>query len=101
MITVVGKRTIPSVVGFVYNSKEQERLVGDSALKKILSNTKQAKKQIPNTIYEVKRLIGMKFDDASIQQDIKSWPFKVLPDPQSGTSCVIVTCRLLFDSSAI
>jgi len=62
-----GKRTTPSFVAF----NDSERLVGDTA-------KSQAARNPANTIFDAKRLIGRKFQDASLQSDMKNWPFKVI-----------------------
>ncbi|CAG4933903.1 unnamed protein product [Colias eurytheme] len=64
-----GNRTTPSYVAFT----DTERLVGDAAKNQVAFNPN-------NTIFDAKRLIGCKFDDPKIQQDIKHWPFKVIND---------------------
>ena len=56
-----GARTTPSVVAV---NKNGERLVGQVARRQQVTNPK-------NTIYEVKRLIGRKWDDPEVQRDLK------------------------------
>ena len=62
-----GNRTTPSYVAFT----ESERLIGDGA-------KNQASMNPENTIFDAKRLIGRKFDDSSVQGDIKIFPFTVI-----------------------
>lgn len=64
-----GNRTTPSYVAFT----DTERLLGDAAKNQVALNPS-------NTVFDAKRLIGRKFDDPKIQQDIKHWPFKVVCD---------------------
>ncbi|XP_067934275.1 heat shock protein 70 A1-like [Watersipora subatra] len=64
-----GNRTTPSYVAFT----DSERLVGDAAKNQVAMNP-------TNTVFDAKRLIGRKFGDESIQNDMKHWPFKVVND---------------------
>ncbi|XP_066246476.1 heat shock 70 kDa protein cognate 2 [Euwallacea similis] len=64
-----GNRTTPSYVAFT----DTERLIGDAAKSQVAMNPK-------NTVFDAKRLIGRKFDDEKIQEDMKHWPFKVIND---------------------
>ncbi|THU82942.1 heat shock protein 70 [Dendrothele bispora CBS 962.96] len=59
-------RTTPSYVSF----SDTERLIGDAAKNQVALNPH-------NTVFDAKRLIGRKFDDAEVQSDIKHFPFKV------------------------
>ncbi|KAL3309325.1 Heat shock cognate 71 kDa protein [Cichlidogyrus casuarinus] len=61
-----GNRTTPSFVAF----NENECLVGDPAKQQMAVNP-------TNTVFAAKRLIGRKFNDPSVQSDMKLWPFKV------------------------
>ena len=61
-----GNNTTPSYVAFT----EDERLIGDAAKNQIARNPR-------NTVFDAKRLVGRKFSDKSIQEDMKHWPFKV------------------------
>ncbi|KAJ9100969.1 Hsp70 ATPase ssa1 [Naganishia cerealis] len=62
-----GNRTTPSYVAF----NDSERLIGDAAKNQVAMNPY-------NTVFDAKRLIGRKFDDAEVQSDMKHWPFKVI-----------------------
>jgi heat shock 70kDa protein 1/2/6/8 len=62
-----GKRTTPSYVSFT----DHERLIGDSAKTDALMNAS-------NTVFDVKRLIGRKFSDPKVQEDLKKIPYKVV-----------------------
>ena len=63
----MGHRTTPSYVAF----NETERMIGDSAMYQASVNPR-------NTIFDAKRLIGRKFSDATVQADMKYWPFTVV-----------------------
>lgn len=65
-----GNRTTPSYVAF----NDKERLIGDAAKNQVSMNP-------TNTVFDAKRLIGLKVSDASVRSDMKHWPFKIVPDP--------------------
>jgi L1 cell adhesion molecule like protein len=67
-----GNRVTPSFVAFT----AEERLIGDAAKNQAALNPK-------NTVFDAKRLIGRRFDEESVQKDIKTWPFKVVDNNNS------------------
>ena len=60
-----GRRTTPSVVGFLKNG---ERKVGDPAKRQAITNPH-------NTISSVKRFMGRKFDE--VTEEISHWSYKI------------------------
>ena len=62
-----GNRTTPSYIAFT----DSERLIGDAA-------KNQAAMNPLNTIFDAKRLIGRKWSDQCVQNDMKQWPFSVV-----------------------
>lgn len=62
-----GNRTTPSYVAFT----DTERLIGDAAKNQVAMNA-------TNTVFDAKRLIGRKFSDQVVQDDMKHWPFTLV-----------------------
>nr|XP_039266522.1 heat shock 70 kDa protein II-like [Styela clava] len=62
-----GSRVTPSWVSFT----DTERLIGAAAKEEASMNHE-------NTLFHIKRLIGRKFNDPSVQNDMKRWSFKVV-----------------------
>ncbi|MBU2508823.1 molecular chaperone DnaK [Patescibacteria group bacterium] len=63
-----GNRTTPSMVAI---SKTGERLVGQVAKRQAVVNPE-------NTLFSIKRLIGRRWDDAEVQRDLESLPYKIV-----------------------
>ena len=63
-----GNRTTPSVVAY---SSDKQVLVGQAAKRQAVTNPDK-------TLFAVKRLIGRKFDDEYIQEDMKSAPYGIV-----------------------
>jgi len=66
-----GGNLVPSVVAI---SKSGERLVGEIAKRQAIVNPE-------NTIFSIKRLMGRKFNDATVQYDMKRLPYKITAAP--------------------
>ena len=64
-----GNRTTPSFVSF----SDTERLTGDAAKNQVAMNPE-------NTVFDAKRLMGRRFEDPSVQSDIKHFSYKVNND---------------------
>ncbi|PGH30945.1 hsp75-like protein [[Emmonsia] crescens] len=72
-----GSFTTPSFVSFT----DEERLIGEAAKNQAAMNPR-------NTIFDIKRLIGRRFEDPIVKKDVESWPFKVID--QGGNPIVQV-----------
>ena len=66
-----GKRTTPSIVGFV---KDGERKIGDPAKRQAVTNPDK-------TIYSIKRFMGSSFDE--IKNEIRKVPYKLVKENNS------------------
>src|SRR3989338_658420 len=69
-----GARTTPSTIAL---AKNREILVGIQARRQQITNPK-------NTLFQIKRLMGRRFSDASVQQDRKMLPFEVKEAQDGG-----------------
>ena len=63
-----GNRVTPSMVA---TAKDGERIVGTVAKRQSITNS-------ANTIYSVKRLMGRRYDDPTVQSDIKTLSYEVV-----------------------
>ena len=78
----MNERTTPSRVAF----NEKEKLVGNAA-------NYQIKRNPTNTLFNIKRLLGVQFEDKFIQQNMKYWPFEIVKDLSSGLAQVQITFK--------
>jgi len=64
-----GDRTTPSIVAF--SKDDEEVLVGASAKRQAVTNPE-------NTLFAIKRLIGRRFEEDTVQKDIDLVPYKII-----------------------
>ncbi|CAR25906.1 hypothetical protein ZYGR_0A04790 [Zygosaccharomyces rouxii] len=75
-----GNRITPSYVAFT----DEERLIGDAAKNQVAANPK-------NTVFDIKRLIGLRYSDKSVQRDVKHLPYDIVDN--KGKPGVRVTVK--------
>jgi heat shock 70kDa protein 4 len=73
LMNAESKRETPAVVSF----GDKMRFIGVEGAAKLTMNVK-------NTVTQVKRLIGRKFSDPDVQEDIKDFMFKVVEGPDGN-----------------
>jgi heat shock protein 1/8 len=73
-----GNQNTPYYVGFT----STEHLIGDVAKNQVAMNP-------TNTIFYAKRLIGRRFGDATIHNNIKLWPFKLILGPSHKPMIIV------------
>lgn len=75
----MNQTTFPSIVSFT----ESGILACDQASNYLVKNSK-------NTIYGIKRIIGLDWNNEGVQRDIKSWPFSVIKSNENNSPMIIV-----------
>lgn len=73
-----GNKTTPSFIAFT----DSELLVGEGAKNQIVSNP-------TNTVFDVKRLMGRRFNEPGVQNDMELWPFKIIEGPSLKPTVVV------------
>ncbi|XP_057436972.1 heat shock cognate 70 kDa protein 2-like [Lotus japonicus] len=73
-----GNRTTPSLVAFT----DTQKLIGDAAKNQAATNPS-------NTVFDAKRLIGRKYSDSVVQDDVKLWPFQVIAGTDDKPTFVV------------
>ena len=82
-----GNRITPSVVAV---SKNGERLVGQVAKRQAITNP-------DNTISSIKRMIGRKFDEPSVEGDRKLLPYKIAKAANGDARVVMGSRNIGYD----
>ena len=75
----MNQTTFPSIVSFT----ESGILACDQASNYLVKNSK-------STIYGIKRIIGLDWNNEGVQRDIKSWPFSVIKSNENNSPIIIV-----------
>lgn len=65
--SITNNKTTPSYVAFI----DEQILVGEPAKLNCRDSPE-------NVVYDSKRLIGREFNDQTVQEDMKNWPFQVV-----------------------
>ena len=69
--------TFPSIVSFT----QKGIFACDQAVSHAIKESK-------NTVYGIKRIVGLNFKDKSVQDDIKLWPFEVVKSDKNDNSII-------------
>jgi len=68
-----GRKTTPSFVSFTSNG----RLIGEASKEIMRDKPVQSTSPVNNNVYDVKRLIGRRFQDPLVRADVQLWPFSL------------------------
>ena len=83
----VGDSQTPSMVYYgLKKDGTQMQLIGQPA------KLKQGSNFFKNVLYDAKRILGRDFDDAKLQEYMKSWPFTLVADSKNNKA--IYQCTL-------